>query len=153
MRRPEDPLTAEESARAGSEIEHLARERPELTQLEVTDLWMRARRHLLLAGEATSWRNIWGWVAAASPRSPDFRQRDIVLAEQEPPTVPVRRRRGRPPGSGELSVEILKKTYSDFEAKHRRRPTQEELASATDRSARTLRDYLKRHNLAWPLGE
>lgn len=70
------------------------------------------------------------------------------------PTVRTRRPgRGRPRGTGLLTVANVRETYRAVRAEHGRQPTQEELASALDVAVRSLQRFLKRHDMGWPLGE
>ena len=59
--------------------------------------------------------------------------------------------RGRPRGSGQLTVGTVKASHQAFRAEHGRRPTQEELASGLDVAVRSLQRFLRDHDLGWPL--
>lgn len=61
--------------------------------------------------------------------------------------------RGRPRGTGLLTVAKVRATYRAIRAERGRKPTQEELASALGVAVRSLQRFLKRHDLGWPLGE
>jgi hypothetical protein len=80
-----------------------------------------------------------------------------VTAVRETPAEPtVRTRqpgRGRPRGTGLLTVEAVRAAHRAFRAERGHRPTQEELASALDVAVRSLQRFLKRHDMGWPLGE
>ena len=80
-----------------------------------------------------------------------------VTAVHETPAEPtVRTRqpgRGRPRGTGLLTVEAVRAAHRAFRAVRGHRPTQEELASALDVAVRSLQRFLKRHDMGWPLGE
>ena len=67
-----------------------------------------------------------------------------------PPTTPGR---GRPRGTGLLTVEAVRAAHEAVRAERGRKPTQEELASALDVAVRSLQRFLKRHDMGWPLGE
>jgi len=61
--------------------------------------------------------------------------------------------RGRPRGSGLLTVAKVRATYRAIRAERDRKPTQEELASRLDVAVRSLQRFLKHHDMEWPLGE
>lgn len=61
--------------------------------------------------------------------------------------------RGRPRGSGLLTVPKVRATYRAIRAERGRGPTQEELASRLDVAVRSLQRFLKHHDMEWPLGE
>jgi len=80
-----------------------------------------------------------------------------VKAVRETPAVASERTRrtgrGRPTGTGLLTVEAVRSSHQAFRAEHGRQPTQEELASALDVAVRSLQRFMKRHDMGWPLGE
>jgi hypothetical protein len=61
--------------------------------------------------------------------------------------------RGRPRGTGLLTVAKVRETYRAIRAERGRKPTQQELASRLDVAVRSLQRFLKRHDMEWPLGE
>jgi hypothetical protein len=61
--------------------------------------------------------------------------------------------RGRPRGTGLLTVAKVRETYRAIRAERDRKPTQEELASRLDVAVRSLQRFLKHHDMEWPLGE
>ena len=61
--------------------------------------------------------------------------------------------RGRPRGTGLLTVAKVRETYGAIRAERGRQPTQEELASRLDVAVRSLQRFLKHHDMEWPLGE
>lgn len=67
--------------------------------------------------------------------------------------APVTPRRGRPKGSGQLSLGAVTASYSALRSERNRRPTQPELASRLDVAVRTLQDFLKANGLRWPLAD
>lgn len=80
-----------------------------------------------------------------------------VKAIRETPVVASvrtrRPRRGRPRGTGLLTVANVREAYRGIRAEHGRQPTQEELASALDVAVRSLQRFLKRHDMGWPLAD
>lgn len=65
--------------------------------------------------------------------------------------TPGTRGRGRPRGSGHLNLAAVQDAHKAYRERHRRRPTQQALASELDVAVRTLQDFLKDNELAWPL--
>jgi hypothetical protein len=61
--------------------------------------------------------------------------------------------RGRPRGSGRLTVAAVRASHRALLAERGRRPTQAELASRLDVAVRSLQRFLRDHELGWPLGE
>lgn len=61
--------------------------------------------------------------------------------------------RGRPRGTGLLTVESVREGYKALRAERVRRPTQEQLASRLDVAVRSLQRFLKDHGLGWPLDD
>ena len=61
--------------------------------------------------------------------------------------------RGRPRGTGQLTVAKVRATYRAFRAERGRGPTQEALAERLDVTVRSLQRFLKRHDMGWPLAE
>ena len=64
-----------------------------------------------------------------------------------------RQGRGRPRGTGLLTVEAVRAAHEAVRAERDRQPTQEELASALDVAVRSLQRFLKRHDMGWPLAD
>lgn len=65
--------------------------------------------------------------------------------------APAKQTRGRPKGSGHLSLASVRGSYTTLRAEHGRRPTQQQLASRLDVAVRTLQDFLQANDLSWPL--
>lgn len=61
--------------------------------------------------------------------------------------------RGRPRGTGLLTVATVREAYRAIRAERGRQPTQQELASRLDVAVRSLQRFLKHHDMEWPLGE
>jgi hypothetical protein len=61
--------------------------------------------------------------------------------------------RGRPRGSGRLTVAAVRASHRALRAERGRLPTQAELASRLDVAVRSLQRFLRDHELGWPLGE
>jgi hypothetical protein len=62
--------------------------------------------------------------------------------------------RGRPRGTGLLTVAIVKEAYKALRSEHPRRAvTQEALAERLEVSRRTLQGFLKANELTWPLAD
>lgn len=80
-----------------------------------------------------------GWPAAAAAERP--------VGDSSVPG------RGRPRGSGLLTVAKVRATYRAIRAERGRGPTQEALAERLDVTVRSLQRFLKRHDMGWPLAE
>ncbi len=65
--------------------------------------------------------------------------------------TPATRNRGRPRGSGHLNLSAVQDAHAAYREQHKRPPTQQALASELDVAVRTLQDFLKENELAWPL--
>lgn len=74
-------------------------------------------------------------------------------ARRRRPRAPATRKRGRPRGSGHLTLSAVRAAHQRYRAQHNRVPTQQDLASVLDVAVRTLQDFLKANDLRWPIEE
>ncbi len=76
-------------------------------------------------------------------------------ARHRPPPAPAATEpgRGRPRGSGRLTVAAVMASHRALLAERGHRPTQAELASRLDVAIRSLQRFLRDHELGWPLEE
>ena len=65
--------------------------------------------------------------------------------------VPAPPKRGRPTGSGQLTIEVVRTSYAILRRERKRRPTQQQLASHLDVAVRTLQDFLQANSIRWPI--
>ena len=82
----------------------------------------------------------------------------VVRSVRETPAAPsVRTRplgRGRPRGTGLLTVAIVRQAHKALRSERAPRAvTQEALAERLEVSRRTLQGFLKAHDLTWPLAD
>jgi hypothetical protein len=145
MRHP-DPLIM------SADIARVASERPELGEELVRALY----QHLvLIKGRQPEIDELRQYVdRLSSLDEQDLRQR-LGLAAPRPATRPrpTRASRGRPKGSGQMTVATVRAAYQALSGEQGRAPTQEELASRLDVTGRTLQRFLKANGLRWPLAD
>ena len=145
MRNP-DPLIM------SADIARVAAERPQLGGELVQALY----QHLVLIdGRQPSLDELRDYVDRLSSLDEStLRQRLGVGAPRRRARRPADRpRRGRPKGSGQLSMEAVKASHVALLRELKRRPTQQQLASRLDVAVRTLQDFLQANDLSWPLAE
>lgn len=145
MRNP-DPLIM------SADIARVAAERPELSGELVQALY----QHLvLIEGSQPSLDELREYVdRVSSLDEATLRQRlGLGAARRRALRHADRPRRGRPKGSGQLSMEAVRASHAALQRELRRRPTQQQLASHLDVAVRTLQDFLQANNLSWPLAE
>lgn len=143
MRHP-DPLIM------SADIARVASERPELGGELIQALY----QHLvLIEGRQPAIDELRDYVDRLSSLDEHaLRQRlGLVARRRRGPRAPAKPGRGRPKGSGQLAVVSVRTSYQALRTEHNRRPTQQELASSLDVAVRTLQDFLRAHDLKWPL--
>jgi hypothetical protein len=143
MRHP-DPLIM------SADIARVAAERPELGGELVHALY----QHLvLIEGRQPSLDELREYVDRLSSLDEStLRQRlGIAAARRRAQRPSERPRRGRPKGSGQLSMDAVKASHAALQRELKRRPTQQQLASRLDVAVRTLQDFLQANDLSWPL--
>ena len=145
MRNP-DPLIM------SADIARVVAERPEMGEELVRALY----QHLvLIEGRQPEIDELRGYVDRLSSLDERaLRQRlGLVPRRGRARSTPTKPGRGRPPGSGQLTVGAVKASHQAFRSEHGRRPTQEELASGLDVAVRSLQRFLRDHDLGWPLAD
>jgi hypothetical protein len=145
MRHP-DPLIM------SADIARVAAERPEMGDELVRALY----QHLvLIEGRQPTIEELRGYVDRLSSLDEHVLRQQLGLVAQRRPgrAATTKPGRGRPRGSGQLTVGAVKASHQAFRAEHARRPTQEELASGLDVATRSLQRFLRDHDLGWPLAD
>lgn len=143
MRHP-DPLIM------SADIARVASERPELGEELVQALY----QHLvLIEGRQPAIDELRDYVDRLS--SLDDRtlrlRLGLIASRKRGPRPAARPRRGRPRGSGQLSMEAVRTSHATLRRELSRRPTQQQLASRLDVAVRTLQDFLQANDVKWPL--
>jgi hypothetical protein len=135
-----------------ADIARMASERPELGEELIRALY----QHLvLIEGRQPAIDELREYVDRLSSLDDyTLRQRlGLVAPRKRGPRPAARPRRGRPKGSGQLSMEAVRTTDAALRRELNRRPTQQQLASRLDVAVRTLQDFLQTNDLSWPLAD
>ena len=135
-----------------ADIARMASERPELGE----ELTRALYQHLvLIEGRQPTIDELRDYVERVSSLDEHILRQQLGLVAQRRPGRPAATKpgRGRPRGSGQLTVGAVKASHQAFRAEHGRRPTQEELASGLDVAARSLQRFLRDQDLGWPLAD
>ncbi len=145
MRHP-DPLIM------SADIARLASERPELGN----ELLHALYQHLvLIEGRQPTLDELRDYVdRLSSLDQATLRQRlGLGATRKRAARSDERPRRGRPKGSGQLSMESVRTSHAALKRELKRRPTQQQLASRLDVAVRTLQDFLQANDTSWPLAD
>ncbi len=135
-----------------ADIARMASERPELGE----ELTRALYQHLvLIEGRQPTIDELRDYVERVSSLDESaLRQRlGLVAPRRRGPRAPAKPKRGRPKGSGQLTMEAVRTSHAALRREHNRRPTQQQLASRLDVAVRTLQDFLQANDLMWPLEE
>ena len=134
-----------------ADIARVASERPELGEELVQALY----QHLvLIEGRQPAVDELREYVDRLSSLDDHaLRQRlGLVPRRRSGPRAPAKPGRGRPKGTGLLTMVIVRSRNSALRTElEGRAPTQEALASRLEVSVRTLQDFLRANGLRWPL--
>ena len=134
-----------------ADIARMASERPELDEELIQALY----QHLvLIEGRQPTIDELRQYVDRVSSLDQGkLRQRlGLGARRRRPPRGPAKPGRGRPKGTGLLTMAIVSDGNRALRAERKGRAvTQESLAERLEVSQRTLQDFLKANNLAWPL--
>ncbi len=134
-----------------ADIARMAFERPELEEELVQAIY----QHLvLIEGRQPTIDELREYVDRVSSLDQDkLRQRlGLGARRRRAPRGPAKPGRGRPKGTGLLTMTIVRDGNRALRAERKGRAvTQDALAERLEVSARTLQDFLKANNLAWPL--
>lgn len=145
MRHP-DPLIM------SADIARVASERPELGRDVIHALY----QHLVLIdGRQPSLDELREYVDRVSSLDESTLRLRLGLgaARRRPENRTDPPRRGRPKGSGQLSMEAVRASHAALQSELKRRPTQQQLASQLDVAVRTLQDFLQANGVPWPIAE
>jgi hypothetical protein len=133
-----------------ADIARMASERPELGE----ELTRALYQHLvLIEGRQPTIDELRDYVERVSSLDESaLRQRlGLVSPRRRGPRPPAKPKRGRPKGSGQLTMEAVRTSHAALRQELNRRPTQQQLASRLDVAVRTLQDFLQANDLMWPL--
>ena len=81
------------------------------------------------------------------------RRRPPAVERPDPAPPAATPARGRPRGSGRLTIAAVRASHRALRAERGRLPTQAELASRLDVAVRWLQRFLRDHDLGWPLDD
>lgn len=134
-----------------ADIAQVASERPEVDEALVRAIY----QHLVLTrGRQPTIQQARDYIDHLTSRIDEEtirRTLGLVAPRKVGPRAPAKARRGRPKGSGQLTMEAVRASHAALRSERNRRPTQQQLASTLDVAVRTLQDFLGANDLTWPL--
>lgn len=136
-----------------ADIVEVASERPELDRGMVQAIY---QNYILTQGRQPTIEQARDYIDRLTSRLDEatLRQRlGLVAPRKRGPRAPGPPKRGRPKGSGQLTIEAVRTSHTALRREHNRRPTQQQLASRLDVAVRTLQDFLQANDMRWPLEE